>query len=127
MENAGWCVSVKLEYDLRAIGARIKELRRSQNMTQEQAADRLDFGWNHYSHVESGMGKGSLDFYCKTAKLFGVSVDYLLFGAENDSMTQLQEIVQRNMAIMPPEQQALIADLVSSIMRNLNAAGEVDE
>lgn len=118
-----------IEYDLKAIGARIKELRLNMKLTQEQTADLLNFGWNHYSHVESGMSKGSLDFYCKAAKLFGVSVDYLLFDTTGKNTTRYQDIVQHNMSALSTQQQTVIADLVLSIMRNLNTdtAGETDE
>lgn len=117
---------MEIEYDLKAIGARIRELRVKMKLTQEQMADLLDFGWNHYSHVESGMSKGSLDFYCAVSKLFGVSIDYLLFGSDNENMTSSQKSVQRTMAMMSSYQQSLVADIVLAMLHSFRSRDEED-
>jgi transcriptional regulator with XRE-family HTH domain len=62
------------------IGKRIRELRKSKNLTQEQVADLIAVSDNHVSKIETGNSSISLNVFINIAKSFDVSLDYLMFG-----------------------------------------------
>ena len=57
---------------------RLKELRTENNLTQTQIAAKLGIRQQSYTRYENGTGEPSLDTLIAIAKLFNVSVDYLL-------------------------------------------------
>lgn len=64
------------------IEKRIRELRKSQHMTQKQLAQKLYIDPSAVAYWESGKTKPSMENQIALAKIFGVTVDYLL-GTEN--------------------------------------------
>jgi transcriptional regulator with XRE-family HTH domain len=59
---------------LRALGARIGELRASAGMTQEQAAERLGMLTPNYARIEQGRANATVDTLVRIAKVFDVAV-----------------------------------------------------
>lgn len=57
---------------------RLKKLRLEAGLTQQQLADQLSIRQNTYSQYESGQRQLPLDALVRLAKLYNVSVDYLL-------------------------------------------------
>ena len=70
-------------FDTKACGSRIRELRRNQNITQEELANRLHISDAHLRRVESGKKGASLDLMLAMADVFGVSIDYLVRGYQH--------------------------------------------
>ena len=62
------------------IGSRIKELRKTHNMTQEAVADKLDVGVKHISEVERGQSRLSLEKMIQLCAILDCSLDYLVLG-----------------------------------------------
>ena len=60
------------------LGEKIAELRKAQNMSQEDLADRMDVSRQSVSKWESGQSQPELDKLLKLSELFHVSTDYLL-------------------------------------------------
>jgi transcriptional regulator with XRE-family HTH domain len=56
----------------------LKELRLSNNYTQQQVADLLSVKQQSYARYEYGTGQPSLEILIKLAEIFDVSSDYLL-------------------------------------------------
>lgn len=65
-----------------AFAQRLKELRTENNLTQTQVATKLGIRQQSYTRYENGSGEPSLDTLIAIAKLYNVSVDYLLGLAE---------------------------------------------
>lgn len=61
---------------------RIKELRKEQGFTQKQLADKLQVSNSAVCDWERGRTQPDLETLVAIARLFGVSVDYLLGNAE---------------------------------------------
>lgn len=57
---------------------RLKELRTENNYSQSQIADLLHIKQNTYSQYETGKRQPSVELLAKIAKIFSVSVDYIL-------------------------------------------------
>lgn len=67
-------------------GQRLKALRLEKGMTQQQLADFLDIEKSNISRFESGKQSPSSDNRIKMAKLFNVSVDYMLGLSDHKSL-----------------------------------------
>lgn len=64
--------------DYRDIGMRIREVRKSRKMTQEQLAEAVDVGVTHISHIETGNSIPSLKVMIDIINTLGCSADELL-------------------------------------------------
>lgn len=71
------------EIDYKAIGYRIREVRKKRGLTQEQASEICDITPSFYGNIERGDKKMSVETLAKIAKGLSVSADQLLFGNEN--------------------------------------------
>lgn len=66
--------------DAMEIGARIEKLRRKSGMTQQALAEKLGVTDKAVSKWENGSGYPDITVLPKISALFGVTVDYLMFG-----------------------------------------------
>ena len=60
------------------LGKRIKKIRKSKGITQEQLAENIGLSTQYISNLETAKSKGSLETIVKIANIFEVSVDELL-------------------------------------------------
>jgi len=65
-----------MEY--KAVGKRIREERRKQNLTQEQLADKVNVTYSYIGQVERGQKGISLETLVNISNCLGVTVDFLL-------------------------------------------------
>lgn len=66
--------------DAKQIGVRIEKLRKKAGMTQQSLAEKLDVTDKAVSKWENGAGYPDITVLPKISSLFGVTVDYLMFG-----------------------------------------------
>ena len=67
-----------LKYDKYAVGDVLRELRTERNLTQSQTAEKLDLSVIHYSLIEQGQRKFSLEVLFKIMEVFEVNADRVL-------------------------------------------------
>ncbi len=81
-------------FDMKACGARIRELRKNNNMTQEKLACEMYISQDHLRKIETGKSGASIDLLIDLAGYFGVSLDYLIRGkSQMDDATE--ELLKR--------------------------------
>ncbi|MCD7746605.1 MAG: helix-turn-helix domain-containing protein [Lachnospiraceae bacterium] len=110
------------ELDYKAIGKRIREARKAQKLTQEEAAERCDITSSFYGNIERGDKKMSLETLAKISRGLSVSADVLLFGSSltgNDILAELQEKLQRTADQNQAEKYLLIISHLSEIIDRL--------
>lgn len=66
--------------DPKLIGQRIENLRKKSGMTQQSLAQKLNITDKAISKWENGLGFPDITFLPKLSSIFGVTVDYLMFG-----------------------------------------------
>ena len=68
-------------YDKKAVGARLKEMRRIKGLTQAELAARLDYSSERQlQRIENEETSCSVDKLMEIAQILEVTTDYLLFG-----------------------------------------------
>lgn len=74
-------------YDKKAVGARLKQMRRKRGLTQSELAACLDYSSERQlQRIENGETSCSVDKLMEIAQILEVTTDYLLFG-----MIKIQE------------------------------------
>ena len=91
----------KITREERQIGARIRAVRKANNLTQEQMAEKMGISSTpHYQNIESGRNNvGFKHLKCLKTE-FGVSSDFILFGEVKDDNEFVFDVES-----LPPEQQ----------------------
>lgn len=65
-------------YDKYAVGDALRSLRTEKNLTQSQLAEKLELSTIHYSLIEQGQRKFSLEVLFKIMEVFDVDADRVL-------------------------------------------------
>ena len=60
------------------IQTRLRDLREDHDYTQQMVADRIGITQRKYSYVETGIQQLTAELLIPLARLYGVSIDYLL-------------------------------------------------
>ena len=105
----------KHSLDYSEIGKRIRELRKAKNLTQEQVASLISVSDNHVSKIETGNSSISLNVFINIAKVFDVSLDYLMFGTLNKGEIVNDAIIRAILDDFTEEQKDLIVYLLKGI------------
>lgn len=121
--------------DYQAVGRRIRRMRRSAQMTQEQLADALGVSVNYLGEVERGNKPLSRSLADQLCSYFHVTYDYLYHGIplntqyfirENISYKSLQTFLSEELEQCTPEEMLIISRLVDcylDVSRQLKKQG----
>ena len=71
-----------MHFDRIAYGERIKRLRTSEELTQEQLAEKMNVSRTYIVKIENGFQIGPIEIAVELARVFNVSLDFLLLGKE---------------------------------------------
>lgn len=72
-------------YKKEETGKRIRECRKARGWTQNRLAEEIGFtGERHIQRIERGENSISIDKLMEVSQVFGVSVDFLLFGENQE-------------------------------------------
>ena len=95
-----------MTFDVKACGARIRELRMKNGLTQETLAEDLNITDVHLRRIESGVRGGSIELLIEFADYFHVSLDYLILGRggrtdeAKEELTAIKERVEYIMQLL---------------------------
>ena len=71
-----------MNYDMKKSGELVQQLRIQHGSTQEAFAKVLNIDRSNLSRIESGRRGCSLDLLVQLSSIFGVTLDYLVFGQD---------------------------------------------
>lgn len=91
------------EEELREIGNRLTECRIKMGLSQEQVAEKLNTSRNTISTIENGGQEFSLSKQRGFSQIYGVSLDYIMYG-QSSKQTPQEELIQMIMELTPAEQ-----------------------
>lgn len=76
------------------LGIRLKELRLSRNLTQEDIERKFNFNYRYYGRLERGTVNPSLETLNRICKVFDVSLsDLFIFADANDKLSLEREAI----------------------------------
>lgn len=99
--------------NFKAIGQRIKNLRKKNSYTQEVLAERLDMSTEHLSRIENGYDRPSLALIEKMCEVLNIEEVELMFGisSENSSNKELYSKIE----LLSDDQKQVIINLIDLI------------
>ena len=100
--------------NFKAVGNRIKKIRKEQSYTQEALAEILDISVEHLSRIETGSYRPSLGLIENMCGVFDTDEAELLFGIESDKRPD-SELMKKIECLPDEKKKALevIIDLIS--------------
>ncbi|BCJ92580.1 hypothetical protein acsn021_01490 [Anaerocolumna cellulosilytica] len=105
----------KNNIDYKKLGHRIKEVRLSKNLTQENIADYVGCNISHISNIENNHTKVSLNILLAIANALNTSIDYLLSEQYNNSSLALDNEILRTLKGCDDEKKLKILKIISII------------
>ena len=75
------------------IGQRIRKIRKANNLSQEQLAEKVGISTTHMSHIETGNTKLSLSVFVDIARVLSVQTDELLYDTSQINKTAVKQEV----------------------------------
>ena len=86
-----------MNYDIKQSGARIRQFRIKNGLTQEAIAAELNIDRSYYNRIEAGKKGCSIDLFIQLSELFHTSLDYLITGRcllESADKAQMKENIE---------------------------------
>ena len=106
--------------DYAKIGAKIRTLRKSQNMSQEQLAEKVWISTTHMSHIETGSTKLSLPVLVDLANALGVGTDTILESATEGSVCSSGNDITSLLKTCTPQQAAVLEEIIISAKKAMD-------
>lgn len=113
--------------DYKGIGIRIRDVRKTKKMTQEQLAEAAGVGVTHISHIETGNSVPSLQVMVDIINALGCSADELLCIEINQARPLLNNWLCELVSDCDTDEIKLITDMVLSLktsLRRLKITGQ---
>lgn len=101
--------------DFSLIGMRIKEVRKSHNITQAKLAEMTNLSVSYISHIETAQKKASLESLVRIADALEVTVDELLNGNQLYNPTEYQTDIDLIIADCNQSEKRLMYELMQSM------------
>ena len=83
---------MKNGFDYKALGERIRRVRKENHLTQEQLAELCDLSTAHIGHIERGTRALSIESLIVISSVLNVSTDYLLLNISNTQENRMKNI-----------------------------------
>lgn len=114
--------------DKKAMGARIKALRKARHWPQKQLARMVDIRYELLNKYEGGFGAPSIDTVAKIAEALGTTVDYLITGTEIEQSNLANiRLFRRFQALenMGPEDQQTVMRIIDALIAQQRMASAI--
>lgn len=106
--------------DYKAIGQKIKALRKANNLSQEQLAEKVWISTTHMSHIETGGTKLSLPVLVDLANALGVGTDDILCSSIHEEKGKASDSIQQILRSCTPQQAKAIEDVVKAVKQAMD-------
>lgn len=101
--------------DFSRVGKKLKEVRISQNITQEYIANKVDVNTSHISNIENNRVKISLTTLVRICNALNVTVDYILADEYNDCTSALEQEILHELHSCPDETKKQILKIIKAL------------
>lgn len=105
-------MKVMKEIDFCKIGKKLKELRISQNLTQEYVANIADVNTSHISNIENNRVKISLPTLVHVCNALNTTIDYILADEYTDTSSAIEQAVLHELHFCSDETKEQILKII---------------
>jgi len=99
------------------VGKRIKELRKEQQLTQQQLAEKVGITYVQIGRYETGKSNASADVLQKVAGALGTTTDFLMSGGNAEQLTDKELLQQfKEVELMEKEDKNTIKTLIDAFL-----------
>lgn len=105
--------------DYASIGQKVKQIRVSKGVTQEQLAEAVGVGVTHISHLETGSGTVSLKVFLAIVNYLDCSADEILCKEINAARPIVDNWLAELVADCDSTEVKIIADTVAALKKTL--------
>lgn len=109
---------MKIDYKL--IGQRIRDVRKSKNITQDELAEKMDVSVVYLSRVERGSTSINLPRLAQISEILCVSIEYLIAGSVRSSKTYLNKELAEILKNCTPAKQRLVYEIAKMVEESEN-------
>lgn len=109
-------------FDKKAVGERIREVRKNKNMTQSELSEKLEYtNERQLQRIESGETGCSVDKLMEISQILHISTDYLIFGSEhNENRDEEDNLLEILLSGRTKEQKKYVYLLLKTAVDNLD-------
>ena len=111
--------------DYASIGYKVKQIRQSKGITQEQLAEAVGVGVTHISHLETGSGTVSLKVFLAIVNYLDCSADEILCKEINTAKPIVDNWLSELVADCSKAEVKIIADTVAALKQTLRKNQDV--
>jgi len=104
--------------NLKELGARIKEARKDQGLSQSALAEKLDISLSHMSDIENGKSNFCIDIFMRLTEVLQISADKLL----RTSVPEVNALYNAEISTILSDCTSTEADSLVVIMREVKRA-----
>lgn len=117
----------KTSYDRDAVGKRLRCRRKQLGWTRKFVAENAELGEKYYSDIERGTCGMSIETLVSLTRLFGCTMDELIYGDENSmSKPNKAELLLKNLENLSEEAQDCCLQMLFLFMKGMGS-GNLDE
>lgn len=102
--------------DIAELGLRIKQCRKSRQLTQERLAELIDVSSHYIYEIEKGLKCMSLSTLVDIALALNISTDYLLFGTQEYSSQEQIDQLDLILNDLPDQKRQSIAEIIKLLV-----------
>ena len=102
-------------------GERLKELRKSKNLTQEKLAERLSVNRDALAKWETDRAFPDVNIIKELADLFEVTTDYLLGRKEDGLAARIAEALKQNKGLLTKEEEEFLLKMIQSYLETVKS------
>lgn len=106
--------------DYYAIGQRIRKIRKAQNLSQDELAEKVGISTTHMSHIETGNTKLSLPVFVNLASALDVRTDELLYDERPSDRSAAVEAINQMLESCSTQQVKILEDIIKSTKMSLD-------
>lgn len=105
-----------MSVDYQLIGRRIKQARKSNGITQEQLAERLDVSVGYISQMERGITKPNLEMLCGVCGVLNYDLGTLLTGCSTGQSSYLSDELYERCQTLSEQQKRNVLKIIEILL-----------
>lgn len=112
----------KMSYDRKAVGQRLRDLRKRFGWNRKYVASQIGVVEKFYADIERGNCGMSVETLIALAELYEITMDALIYGSgENTGVLTEDKVLLRKLEAMPLQQQNTCRELLKAFMNGVCA------